>query len=201
MNKFWNAAVAVCGFSAVAAFVFWSLYNQWLSLPIFEKLNQQQTFVIMLVFLCLTFAALTLMLVVYLKQPQTALHAEDNSLRARFLVADAIDEFFATFYSAAHQVTGISPEEIRKQPQKIDPHLEEIEAAIIGTKVMDRLSTSIDTLSSNGFNGLSRSSGIVTTLQSIRAQILLGSSDSRYAMLGVIAAINGKDLQNELRRT
>ena len=70
MNRFWNAAVAICGFSAVAAFVFWSLYKQWFSLPIFARLSQQQTFVVMLVFLALTFAALVVMLIVYLKTPQ-----------------------------------------------------------------------------------------------------------------------------------
>jgi len=68
VNKFWHAAVAVCGFSAVAAFVFWSLYEQWLSLAIFEKLTQKQTFILMLVFLVLTFFALVAMLLVYLKE-------------------------------------------------------------------------------------------------------------------------------------
>ncbi len=69
ISKFWSTAVAVCGLSGVAAFVFWSLYKQWLTLPIFVELSQQQTFIVMLVFLGLTFAALLVMLFTYLRRP------------------------------------------------------------------------------------------------------------------------------------
>jgi len=58
MERLWRAAFAVGGIAAVGAFVFWSLYKQWLALPIFEKLSQGQTFTVMLVFLALTFSAL-----------------------------------------------------------------------------------------------------------------------------------------------
>lgn len=58
MERLWKAAFAVGGVAAIGAFVFWSLYKQWLALPIFERLSQQQTFVVMLVFLALTFFAL-----------------------------------------------------------------------------------------------------------------------------------------------
>ncbi|PPD24516.1 MAG: hypothetical protein CTY24_00900 [Methylobacter sp.] len=58
MERLWKAAFAVGGVAAIGAFVFWSLYKQWLSLPIFSQLNQNQTFVVMLVFLGLTFLAL-----------------------------------------------------------------------------------------------------------------------------------------------
>lgn len=67
MNRLWRAAIAACGLSAVAAFVFWSLYKHWLTLPIFSQIDSQQTFVIMLVFLSLTFLALIAMLVVYVR--------------------------------------------------------------------------------------------------------------------------------------
>src|SRR6478672_11560578 len=55
MEKFWKAALAVSGLGAVGAFVFWSLYKQWLSLGIFANLTSEQTFIVMLVFLALTF--------------------------------------------------------------------------------------------------------------------------------------------------
>ena len=59
MERFWRAALGVGGIAAIGAFVFWSLYKQWLSLPgIFAQLTSGQTFVLMLVFLVLTFAAL-----------------------------------------------------------------------------------------------------------------------------------------------
>lgn len=58
MERLWKAAFAVGGVAAIGAFVFWSLYKQWLSLPIFSQLTSEQTFVVMLVFLGLTFLAL-----------------------------------------------------------------------------------------------------------------------------------------------
>jgi hypothetical protein len=72
MGRFWNAALAICGLSAVAAFVFWSLYTNWLKLPIFARLDQSQTFVLMLVFLSLTFVALVAMLYTYLAKSNEA---------------------------------------------------------------------------------------------------------------------------------
>ncbi|SDP43473.1 NUDIX domain-containing protein [Desulforhopalus singaporensis] len=79
MENFWKASLSICGFSAVAAFVFWSLYKNWLSLPIFSRLNQNYTFILMLVFLILTFAALSLMLITYLKVNSTK-EQENNSI-------------------------------------------------------------------------------------------------------------------------
>ena len=58
MDKFWKAALTVAGIGAVAFFVFYSLYRQWLTLPIFPQLTQSQAFTVMLVFLVLTFLAL-----------------------------------------------------------------------------------------------------------------------------------------------
>jgi hypothetical protein len=67
VEKLWKAAFAICGLSGVAAFVFWSLYKQWLTLSIFTRVNQNQTFVLMLTFLSLTFVALIVMLFAYLR--------------------------------------------------------------------------------------------------------------------------------------
>lgn len=67
MEKFWRAALAVAGLGAVGAFVFWSLYSKWISLGIFSNLSSEQTFVLMLVFLSLTFLALIAALITYAK--------------------------------------------------------------------------------------------------------------------------------------
>ena len=66
MNKFWKAALAVGGIAAIGAFVFWSLYKDWLALPIFSKMTPEQTFEIMKIFLWLTFGSLAFMVVTYL---------------------------------------------------------------------------------------------------------------------------------------
>lgn len=58
MDKFWKAALSVAGIGAIAFFVFFSLYKQWLTLPIFPELTQNQAFTLMMVFLTLTFGAL-----------------------------------------------------------------------------------------------------------------------------------------------
>lgn len=61
MDKFWKAALVVGGLATVGAFIFWSLYKQWLALPIFSALSQDQTFSIMLVFLGLSFIAFVIL--------------------------------------------------------------------------------------------------------------------------------------------
>jgi hypothetical protein len=66
MSAFWKAALAVGGIAAIGAFVFWSLYKDWLSLDIFSRMNPEQTFEIMKIFLWLTFGSLALMVVTFL---------------------------------------------------------------------------------------------------------------------------------------
>lgn len=66
MEKFWRAALAVAGLGAVGSFVFWGLYKQWLSLKIFANITSEHTFIIMLVFLVLTFFALIAILITYI---------------------------------------------------------------------------------------------------------------------------------------
>lgn len=66
MNKFWNAALAIGGLATVGAFVFWSLNKKWLSLPIFSQMTQEQTFVIMCLFLALVFFMLIVLVIAYI---------------------------------------------------------------------------------------------------------------------------------------
>jgi len=79
MNKFWHAALGVAGLGAVGSFVFWSLYVKWLSLGIFSNLTSEQTFVLMLVFLVLTFAALIAALFVYYVQQRVRVRQIPNA--------------------------------------------------------------------------------------------------------------------------
>ncbi|MDA7980486.1 MAG: hypothetical protein MPJ50_17145 [Pirellulales bacterium] len=55
MNEIWKIAVGIAGLGAIAAFVVWSLYREWLRLPIFQTLTKKQQFTLFLVFLILTF--------------------------------------------------------------------------------------------------------------------------------------------------
>lgn len=79
MEKFWRAALAVAGLGAVGAFVFWSLYKQWLSLGIFSQLDPIHTFKLMLAFLALTFLALIAILMVYLLSKSQRLAPDANA--------------------------------------------------------------------------------------------------------------------------
>jgi hypothetical protein len=66
LDKFWKPALAVAGIGAVGAFVFYSLYHKWLSLPIFSRLSPDHTFILMLVFLVFVFLGLIVMVIVWL---------------------------------------------------------------------------------------------------------------------------------------
>ena len=57
MSGIWKAAITATGLCGVGAFVFWSLYKDWLALPIFSKMDKDQTFTIMIMFLILAFVA------------------------------------------------------------------------------------------------------------------------------------------------
>jgi hypothetical protein len=65
MELFWKSAVALCGLGGIGAFVFWSLYKDWIQLPIFSTIPPKHTFVLMLVFLVLTFLSLISILITY----------------------------------------------------------------------------------------------------------------------------------------
>jgi hypothetical protein len=75
---FWTLALSVAGFGAIGAFVFFMLYRQWLTLPIFDKLSQEQTYAIMKLFLVLVFLALTLTAILWFLT-RTRQERENNS--------------------------------------------------------------------------------------------------------------------------
>lgn len=72
MDKFWKAALGVAGIGAIGFFVFWSLYQGWLDLPIFPMLSQDQAFQLLKLFLYLTFGALVLGVLAYISTHRTA---------------------------------------------------------------------------------------------------------------------------------
>ncbi len=63
MNEFWRIALGIAGLGAIASFLIWSLYRQWLTLPIFQTMTKRQQFILFMTFFLLTFlfglAALT----------------------------------------------------------------------------------------------------------------------------------------------
>lgn len=73
MERFWKVALGIAGIGAIGFFVFWSLYKQWLTLPIFPTLTQEQAFELLRYFLFLTFAALALAVVAYVVTHRPAL--------------------------------------------------------------------------------------------------------------------------------
>jgi hypothetical protein len=79
LDRFWKAALGVAGIGAVAFFVFYSLYKRWLELAIFPQLTQEQAFVLMLVFLGLTFLALISGIIAWLRRSQGG-ESEDAAL-------------------------------------------------------------------------------------------------------------------------
>ncbi len=55
MDEFWKLALGIAGLGAIASFVVWSLYREWLRLPIFQTLTKKQQFTLFQTFLILTF--------------------------------------------------------------------------------------------------------------------------------------------------
>jgi len=55
LGMIWKIALAASGLAAVGFFVLWSLYQQWLTLPIFSQLTAEQTYALMMAFLVLVF--------------------------------------------------------------------------------------------------------------------------------------------------
>ena len=87
MSDLWKIAVTVAGLSAVASFVFWSLYKQWLSAKVLHKLNSKQLFILFIIFLSLTFAFSVTALAVYLVAKYM-----DNSVEQRVTDANRVIE-------------------------------------------------------------------------------------------------------------
>jgi hypothetical protein len=123
---------------------------------------------------------------------------ERRSKRRSLLVAaTALQEFVEVFYIAVKKYTGLEPEAVQKNPQLIDPHLREIDEFVRGTGVLERVSSSIDSLASAEYAGLDPTSEIVVRAQSVRSQIAMGSNKNRYASRGVMAACG--DLVRQLK--
>lgn len=99
MEKLWKAAFVVSGVAGIAFFVFWSLYRNWLKLGIFEKLSQDQTFWIMIIFLILVFLALVVGIFAFLRHPSK----NKNSSSEEVMI-----------YQAAFLLHGISPPSIEE---------------------------------------------------------------------------------------
>ncbi len=55
MLELWKIAIGISGLGAVSALVIWSLYREWLRLPIFQTLTKKQQFTLFMTFLILTF--------------------------------------------------------------------------------------------------------------------------------------------------
>lgn len=85
MEKFWKSALGVAGLGAIGFFVFFALYKQWLSLGIFSRLDKEQTFIVMVIFLLLTFLALICGVAAWLvsskgpRSEEAALHNLENA--------------------------------------------------------------------------------------------------------------------------
>lgn len=69
MDEIWKIALGITGLAGVASLLIYSLYSQWLKLPIFAKLDKELTYSILKIFLFLTFAfaAAALVSYVYIK--------------------------------------------------------------------------------------------------------------------------------------
>jgi len=64
-QEFWKAAVAVAAIGAVGSFVIWSLYKQWLKLPIFSRLSPRHQYSLLRLFLIFTFLFATFAIIAY----------------------------------------------------------------------------------------------------------------------------------------
>lgn len=67
MEEIWKIAITIGGLGAIGAFVFLSLYKDWLKLQIFSKLTKKQTYNLMRIFLFLVFISLIAFLIAYFK--------------------------------------------------------------------------------------------------------------------------------------
>jgi hypothetical protein len=55
MNALGEVAFGIAGVGGVAAFVLWSVYKQWLKLPIFQKMTRDQQYKLFRLFIILVF--------------------------------------------------------------------------------------------------------------------------------------------------
>jgi hypothetical protein len=119
MSDVWKIAITLSGLGAVASFILWSLYKQWLSLPIFQTLTRHQQYRLFILFLLLTFffAISALASYTYIQareiRPQPAEPRVDSELRTE----DALVELRPPFDQGyVHSMLG--------KPQMVDDSCE-----------------------------------------------------------------------------
>ena len=81
MEAIWEIAVSTAGLGAVSCLLLWSLYKQWLQLPILEKLTKSQLFYLFKLFLVLTFLLSTGALLSYSYVEQLKHQSNVNTFR------------------------------------------------------------------------------------------------------------------------
>ena len=84
MEKLWQIAISIGGLAAISAFVLWSLYKDWLELPIFSKLSSNHTFILMLLFISLTFISSLVMLIIYIRTNSSSIDSTDKNIISNF---------------------------------------------------------------------------------------------------------------------
>lgn len=120
MERFWKAALAVGGLATVGVFVFWSLYERWLSLPIFSKMTSTQTFTVMIMFLVLVFISYVILVITYVWKDSERCANEQTEMRGQKEAAKAATAKFA-------QVAERMPELLQEMRQDLmgQPHVRE----------------------------------------------------------------------------
>ena len=134
MEKFWKHALAAAGVCAIGFFVFMSLYKEWLELSIFSKLTQDQTFILMILFLIIVFFSLLYAGFVHLKQ-RTKSGGDDEE----WLI-----------YQAAFLWHGISPPGIRDHFEEMTPEIQKTKTMLHDAVNAGQLKSSREVQSSNG---------------------------------------------------
>lgn len=80
---FWEIAIGLAGIGAIGSFVLWSLYKNWLKLPIFVQLTKKQTFNLMFAFLAFTFLfALVTLFIFSNQQAHEVKQTKINSIKS-----------------------------------------------------------------------------------------------------------------------
>ena len=157
----------------------------------------ETSIIISLLSLAVAILALPISYWIAVKQVKVGLdeHERRNNSQKQNVVADTLDEFFATFNTILRETTGFEASQLSEKSKEINPYLKNIDDAISKTEIMARLKLSIDELASIEYANLSGNTPIINKLQSIRSQISMGSNDYRYATLGIISAWGGSDTQ------
>ncbi len=91
MQRFWKAALAIGGTATVGAFLLWSIYKQWLALPIFPQLTQDQAYKLFLWLLILTFMAFVILALIHML-PNRLRHPDSSHIFALHSSWDGVNE-------------------------------------------------------------------------------------------------------------